>query len=126
MSDGRNPPHDLTELRRGTIAMAVMLYLRNEDHGYGLRRAFLRVGLPVKEGTLYPLLRRLEGQGLLKGRWDSCGERQRKYYSLTEAGHEILLNWCRQWMHLIEVVETLDSTSSEDGDRMILKYGVAR
>lgn len=99
--------HGLVELRRGMITLAVMLHLRTENHGYALRQTLESQGLPLKEGTLYPLLRRLEEQRVLTSRWDVSGDRARRYYALTTSGYAVLSSLHDQWRHLIQVVENV-------------------
>src|SRR5208337_3725157 len=57
------------ELRRGSLTIAVLAQLRTELYGYALRKALADYGLAIDENTLYPLLRRLETQGLLVSHW---------------------------------------------------------
>ena len=57
------------ELRRGCLTIAVLAQLRTEHYGYALRKALADQGLDIDENTLYPLLRRLESQGLLASAW---------------------------------------------------------
>jgi PadR family transcriptional regulator, regulatory protein PadR len=102
-----------TELRRGVISLAVLMCLRSENHGYGLRQALSQAGMPLKEGTIYPLLRRLEQQGALASRWDASGKRARKYYSLSAAGRTLLLAMKEQRALLIQVMDRL--TDVDDG-----------
>ncbi|MDG2276978.1 MAG: helix-turn-helix transcriptional regulator, partial [Pseudomonadales bacterium] len=54
-----------SEIRRGSLVLAVLGQLQNEHYGYSLRKSLADHGLAVEEGTLYPLIRRLEKQGLL-------------------------------------------------------------
>lgn len=92
------------ELRRGVVTLAVLLKLRQENHGYGVRSSLESMGLPLKEGTIYPLLRRLEDQALLTSRWDAQGDRLRKYYLLTPTGLHVL-GWMQlQWSQLNDVL----------------------
>ena len=79
----------LMELRRGTIVLCVLDYLHKPMYGYHLVAAMEQGGVPVETNTLYPLLRRLEGQGLLESRWDTSEAKPRKYYSITAQGKEI-------------------------------------
>ncbi|HET7655445.1 MAG TPA: PadR family transcriptional regulator [Luteimonas sp.] len=99
------------ELRRGVIPLAVLLHLRRENHGYAVRQHLSNLGLPLQEGTLYPLLGRLEAQGALLSRWDCSGDRMRKYYLLTERGKHMLDSLRTQWRQLAQVIESI-----EDGD----------
>jgi PadR family transcriptional regulator, regulatory protein PadR len=74
------------ELRRGCLTVAVLAELRVEQYGYTLRRALDEQGLAIDEGTLYPLLRRLESQGLLLSEWREHEKRRKRFYSLSKAG----------------------------------------
>ena len=78
------------ELRRGSLIVAVLAQLRDEQYGYTLRKALLDLGLDIDESTLYPLLRRLETQGLLTSEWREENKRQKRFYRLSPAGEPIL------------------------------------
>src|SRR5262245_3509577 len=78
------------ELRRGCLVMAVLAELRREQYGYTLRKALGERGLEVDEGTLYPLLRRLESQGLLASEWREEDKRNKRYYRLSKEGEQVL------------------------------------
>ena len=78
------------ELRRGCLTLAVLARLRQEHYGYTLRRALFEQGLDIDEGTLYPLLRRLETQGLLQSEWREENRRKKRFYRLTIAGTAVL------------------------------------
>ncbi len=78
------------ELRRGCLTMAVLSQLRTERYGYTLRKALVAAGLDIDEGTLYPLLRRLESQELLRSEWREENKRRKRFYSLLPAGEQIL------------------------------------
>jgi DNA-binding PadR family transcriptional regulator len=92
------------ELRRGVIVLAVLSQLRQSHYGYSLRQALVDKGFDVNEGTLYPLLRRLESQGLLNSAWD-LEERPRRYYTLSEAGASVLTELKAEWKYLGLVME---------------------
>lgn len=77
------------ELRRGCLSLAVLSQLRTERYGYTLRKALEEAGLEIDEGTLYPLLRRLESQGLLVSEWREESKRRKRFYRLTLAGEQI-------------------------------------
>ena len=79
-----------TELRRGVLQVAVLALLRRRTYGYDLLRILGERGLPTEEGTLYPVLRRLEQEGLLESSWDTSGSRPRKYYRSTDEGEAAL------------------------------------
>ena len=95
------------ELRRGTLALAALSALRSTRHGYSLIRWLTDRGLEVEQGTLYPLLRRLDEQGLLDSRWHVGGSRPRKYYTLSAAGAEALDALSCQWSEMVETMSTL-------------------
>jgi PadR family transcriptional regulator PadR len=78
------------ELRRGCLTLAVLTALRSEHYGYTLRKALDDLGLEIDEGTLYPLLRRLESQGLLRSEWREENKRKKRFYRLSPAGETIL------------------------------------
>ncbi|MHB1059189.1 MAG: PadR family transcriptional regulator [Rhodanobacter sp.] len=94
--------------------MAVLMHLRVENHGYGVRQALAQVGMSLKEGTLYPMLRRLEGQGALTSRWDAGGDRLRKYYSLSERGSDLLAALREQRALLIELIDKLEGAAVDE------------
>lgn len=77
------------ELRRGCLTLAVLSQLRTERYGYTLRKALEAAGLEIDEGTLYPLLRRLESQGLLQSEWREENKRRKRFYRLLRAGEQI-------------------------------------
>ncbi|HRQ37586.1 MAG TPA: PadR family transcriptional regulator [Chloroflexota bacterium] len=96
------------ELRRGVIVLAVLSQLRQTHYGYSLRQALADKGFDVNEGTLYPLLRRLESQGLLNSEWDlEEGGRPRRYYTLSELGQTIFTELKAEWKYLGMVMEGL-------------------
>lgn len=80
------------ELRRGLLTLAVLARLHEEHYGYTLRTALLEQGLDIDEGTLYPLLRRLEAQGLLQSQWREENRRKKRFYRLTKAGKSVLID----------------------------------
>ena len=88
------------ELRRGCLVLAVLLQLRAEHYGYTLRKALADRGLTVDEGTLYPLLRRLETQGLLVSEWREEDKRNKRFYRLSPAGHSVLVRLTEEWASL--------------------------
>lgn len=78
------------ELRRGFLIVAVLAQLRREHYGYTLRKELADLGLEIDEGTLYPLLRRLETQGLLTSEWREENNRKKRFYRLSADGKQIL------------------------------------
>ena len=85
------------ELRRGSLTLAVLAELRSERYGYTLRKALADLGLEIDEGTLYPLLRRLESQDLLTSEWREEGGRNKRFYKLSKNGREILKQLLAEW-----------------------------
>ncbi len=85
------------ELRRGAIVLCILSLLGKPRYGYALVERLERSGVPVEAGTLYPLLRRLEKQGLLRSEWETTGPKPRKYYVMSEDGREVYRLLCRDW-----------------------------
>jgi PadR family transcriptional regulator, regulatory protein PadR len=85
------------ELRRGCLIVAVLAQLREEHYGYTLRKALADEGLAIEESTLYPLLRRLETQGLLKSQWREEDKRNKRFYRLSREGESILAQLLTEW-----------------------------
>lgn len=85
------------ELRRGALVLAVLAALRQELYAYALRRQLADNGLEVDEGTLYPLVRRLEEYGLLESEWRVDEGRKRRYYKTSKAGLELLRELKTEW-----------------------------
>lgn len=88
------------ELRRGSLTLAVLSQLRVEHYGYTLRKALTELGLDIDESTLYPLLRRLETQGLLQSEWREEDKRNKRFYRLNEDGQQILQQLLQEWRQL--------------------------
>jgi PadR family transcriptional regulator PadR len=85
------------ELRRGCLIVAVLAQLRDEHYGYTLRKALGDQGLAIDEGTLYPLLRRLESQGLLISEWREENKRNKRFYRLSPQGELTLQQLLAEW-----------------------------
>ena len=85
------------ELRRGYLIIAVLAQLRTEHYGYALRKALADQGMEIEENTLYPLLRRLESQGLLESVWREENKRNKRFYRLSESGAVILAQLLEEW-----------------------------
>jgi PadR family transcriptional regulator PadR len=85
------------ELRRGCLVLAVLVQLKHEHYGYTLKKALADRGLAVDEGTLYPLLRRLESQGLLASEWREEDKRQKRFYRLSPEGARIVPLLVTEW-----------------------------
>lgn len=95
------------ELRRGTVVLAVFSQLHQEHYGYSLRQELAERGFDINEGTLYPMLRRLETQGLLQSRWEVGDGRPRRYYSLSPQGKTLFLDLKAEWKYMGVVMEQL-------------------
>jgi PadR family transcriptional regulator len=85
------------ELRRGCLVLAVLAQLRQEHYGYTLRKSLAEAGLEIEESTLYPLLRRLETQGLLTSEWREEEKRNKRFYRLSGEGERILGLLLAEW-----------------------------
>jgi len=85
------------ELRRGVVVLATLSQLRTPRYGYELRQELADKGMPIEEGTLYPLLRRLETQGLLKSEWKIENGPPRRYYSLNADGRKLFKKLTESW-----------------------------
>jgi PadR family transcriptional regulator, regulatory protein PadR len=85
------------ELRRGCLIVAVLAQLRQEHYGYTLRKALADEGLAIEESTLYPLLRRLETQGLLTSEWREEDKRNKRFYRLSKDGEAVLALLLVEW-----------------------------
>lgn len=95
------------DLRKGVLVLAVLSQLTTQQYGYSLRQALIERGMPIEEGTLYPLLRRLEGQGLLESEWRVEEGPPRRYYVLSAHGIQIYRDLTAAWGSLTTVVDRL-------------------
>ena len=96
-----------TELRRGVLVLAVLSRLRAAQYGYSLRQALADEGMPIEEGTLYPLLRRLEEQGLLASDWRIEDGPPRRYYTLSTKGKRLYADLTESWSALVTTMDRL-------------------
>ena len=97
----------ILELRRGVIVLAVLRQLEQEQYGYSLLKRLSEQGLEVDQGTLYPLLRRLEAQGLLLSNWRLEEARPRRYYVISAEGSQLLPRLKQEWENIVTVMEKL-------------------
>ena len=88
------------ELRRGCLVLAVLAQLRTEHYGYTLKKELADQGMDIDEGTLYPLLRRLESQGLLVSEWREEDKRNKRFYKLSAEGRTVLKQLLTEWQDL--------------------------
>src|SRR3954465_4046612 len=101
----------LQELRRGTVVLACLLILRQPNYGYALRELLERHGFAVDANTLYPLLRRLEKQGLLTSDWNTAEARPRKFYRTSDDGLALAGLLTAEWRQLDSAFDTLKDLS---------------
>lgn len=97
----------ILELRRGTIVLSVLSQLKDAKYGYSLVQSLEEKGVTVEANTLYPLLRRLESQGLLESKWDTDESRPRKYYILSSLGREVYISLCNEWKSMTDCIGKL-------------------
>ena len=95
------------ELRRGALPLAVLAQLRVEHYGYSLRKRLNTKGLNIDEGTLYPLVRRLEKQGLLNSEWRKDEKREKRYYRISKLGEAVLALLVGEWRTLNESINSV-------------------
>ncbi|HEX9090079.1 MAG TPA: PadR family transcriptional regulator [Anaerolineales bacterium] len=94
----------ILEMRRGVIVLAVLSQCAQEQYGYSLMKSLANKGLDIDQGTLYPLLRRLETQGLLSSSWRLEDARPRRYYVISKAGKEILPELIKEWESMVQMM----------------------
>ncbi len=97
----------ISELRRGTLVLSVLSQLQEQEYGYSLKERLAESGVEIDQGTLYPLLRRLEEQGLLQSEWALGESRPRRYYQLNATGQEVLNTLTREWQALVDAMHRL-------------------
>lgn len=95
------------ELKRGTLVLSVLSQLYTQEYGYSLVQKLEEKKVPIEAGTLYPLLRRLEKQGLLISEWDTSESRPRKFYVLSEKGKEVYSQLKKEWRTISNNIEIL-------------------
>jgi DNA-binding PadR family transcriptional regulator len=95
------------ELRRGAVVLAALSQLRAPRYGYELRQALAAKGMPIEEGTLYPLLRRLETQGCLQSEWKIEDGPPRRYYALNAQGRKLLKQLAESWRGINDAMNRL-------------------
>jgi len=95
------------EFRRGALVLAVLTQLHREQYGYSLKKLLADKALEIDEGTLYPLLRRLEAQGLLRSRWRIEDGRPRRYYRISTQGEQVERELAAEWRALARAIERL-------------------
>lgn len=112
MSDKEQFQSYFTELRRGSLTLSVLGCLKESHYGYALLQTMQEHGIEIEANTLYPLLRRLESQGLLSSDWDTSENRPRKYYVINKRGEEVLKELLKEWR---KMQISIDKICGEDG-----------
>jgi DNA-binding PadR family transcriptional regulator len=102
------------ELRRGVVVLAVLSQMDTARYGYSLIQQLAEQGLDIEEGTLYPLLRRLEKQGLLESEWEVSESRPRKYYRISPVGRDVLNTLTADWLETVEMMRRILQGESHD------------
>lgn len=106
----------ILELRRGTLILLTLNQLQKPMYGYNLIKELQENGIPIEANTLYPLMRRLETQGLLQSEWETGAAKPRKYYSITADGREVLLRAKENWSKFSENINRmLEENCDETG-----------
>ena len=95
------------EIRRGVLVLAVLAALREEHYGYSLRKSLVASGIDIDEGTLYPMIRRLETHGLLTSEWRMEGARKKRFYRLSREGMNILDELRNEWQIINQALNDL-------------------
>ncbi|MEJ5222820.1 MAG: helix-turn-helix transcriptional regulator [Anaerolineales bacterium] len=104
MTNSEQLQNTILELRRGVIVLAVLSQLNEEQYGYSLLKRLADLGLDVDQGTLYPLLRRLETQGLLDSVWKLEEARPRRYYVISPEGRQLLPRLKEEWNNIVALM----------------------
>ena len=103
----------LQELKRGSLVLSVLLSSSKPCYGYSMVNSLNDAGISIEQNTLYPLLRRLEKQGLLESSWDTSESRPRKYYQISSLGEEIRETLLDQWIKTNGVIESISQIEEE-------------
>ena len=101
------------EMRRGVIVLAVLNLLQQEQYGYSVLKLLSENGLSVDQGTLYPLLRRMENQGLLQSAWRVEEARPRRYYIISAQGRKTLPLLQQEWNTIVTALQQISRVGSE-------------
>jgi PadR family transcriptional regulator PadR len=104
----------ILEMRRGVIVLAVLSQCSQEQYGYSLMKLLAEKGLEIEQGTLYPLLRRLETQGLLSSSWRLEDARPRRYYLISEQGEQILPRLIAEWESMVGMMSRMLENIEEE------------
>ena len=116
MESEQNLENLLLEMRRGVIVLAVHSQCREEQYGYSLMKNLSEKGLEIDQGTLYPLLRRLEAQGLLTSAWRLEDARPRRYYMISQEGHSTLPRLMDEWESMVRMMNRMLDSNKENSN----------
>ncbi|HET6845256.1 MAG TPA: PadR family transcriptional regulator [Anaerolineales bacterium] len=105
MTENENLENTVQELRRGLLVLAVLSQLTKEQYGYALLKRLAEGGMEIDQGTLYPLLRRLEAQGLLQSKWNVEAGRPRRYYVISADGRKLLPRLKSEWAGMVKSMD---------------------
>jgi DNA-binding PadR family transcriptional regulator len=97
----------IVELRRGVTNLVVLNQCQQPTYGYQLVKELADSGIPLEGNTVYPLLRRLEDQGLLRSDWDTSTDKPRKYYQITGNGRQLLAQITSYWRESVKNIESI-------------------
>ena len=114
MPEGDQLQSYITELRRGSLTIAVLGSLKTPRYGYALLQTLQESGVGIEGNTLYPLLRRLESHGLLSSDWDTSESRPRKYYVTNDAGEQVLAGLMIEWRKMGESLSRICGGNEND------------
>jgi PadR family transcriptional regulator PadR len=106
----------ILEMRRGVIVLAVLSQCDQEQYGYSLMKSLSEKGLEIDQGTLYPLLRRLEAQGLLSSAWRLEDARPRRYYVISRDGQQLLPKLVEEWESMVRMMNRMLDTTKENSN----------
>ena len=116
MENEQNLENLILEMRRGVIVLAVLSQCREEQYGYSLMKNLSEKGLEIDQGTLYPLLRRLETQGLLSSNWRLEDARPRRYYVISHEGQKTLPKLVDEWESMVRMMNHMLDSNKENSN----------
>lgn len=100
-----------TQIRKGYLELCLLALIESgkQMYGFELLDVMGKAGLPIKEGTLYPLLNRMTADGLLTAKWqtEEAKGHPRKFYSLTKAGRDMLAAMRTEFARMNDVYSKL-------------------
>ncbi|MBN2251848.1 MAG: PadR family transcriptional regulator [Candidatus Altiarchaeota archaeon] len=105
----------ITELRRGSLTLVVLGCLTEPHYGYALLQTMENKHIDIEANTLYPLLRRLESQGLLSSDWDTTESRPRKYYTISDKGRLVYRELMTEWKRIKDTIDHVCGGDEDDG-----------